>query len=35
MLFRVMDMRRKAKGFISASNLNEYESKEKGKTIYT
>ena len=29
MLLRVLDVRRKAKGFISASKLNEYESKEK------
>ena len=33
MLLRVLDVRRKAKRFISASNLNEL--KEKGKTRYT
>ena len=33
MLLRVLDVRRKAKRFISASNLNEL--KEKGKIIYT
>ena len=37
MLLRVLDEKRKAKRFISVSNLNEYvyESKEKGKTRYT
>ena len=33
MLLRVLDAKRKAKRFISASNLNEL--KEKGKTRYT
>ena len=33
MLLRVLDVRRKAKRFISASNLNEL--KGKGKTRYT
>ena len=33
MLLRVLDVRRKAKTFISASNPNEL--KEKGKTRYT
>ena len=33
MLSRVLDVRRKAKTFISASNLNEL--KGKGKTRYT
>ena len=32
MLLRVLDVRRKEKTFISASNLNEL--KEKGKTRY-
>ena len=33
MLLRVLDVRRKAKRFISSSNLKEL--KEKGKTRYT